>query len=107
MSKAGGKSRRPETPAPKSAAAGLRSRQWRRFLGGPDPVLLDELYVPALAEAVRYDRCCAYFSSTVLAAAAMGFGKMIERLVGMGSSAPRPALRLVVNEELAPKTSEP
>ena len=79
----------------------LRKRTWRRFLRGPDPVLLDELYVPALNEAARYDRCCAYFSSSVLAAAARGFGRLIERLIGMGDAAPRPAVRLIVNEELA------
>ena len=38
----------------------------------------------ALSEAVSYDRCCAYFSSTVLSAAARGFGKLIERLIAMG-----------------------
>jgi len=82
------------------AKGGLRSRKWRQFLRGPDKELLDELYVPALAEAVRYDRCCAYFSSSVLAAAARGFGRLITRLVEMGDAAPRPAVRLVVNEEL-------
>lgn len=80
---------------------GLRDRVWRRFLRGPDPALLEELYVPALKDAVRYDRCCAYFSSTVLSAAARGFGGLIERLVELGDAAPRPAVRLVVNEELA------
>ncbi|MDF0667050.1 MAG: SNF2-related protein [Nitrospira sp.] len=79
----------------------LKNRSWKRFLRGPDPALLDELYVPALMEAVRYDRCCAYFSSTVLAAAARGFGRLIERLEAIGESAPHPAVRLVVNEELA------
>ena len=83
------------------SSAGLRNRNWKRFLRGPDPMLLDELYVPGLAEAVRYDRCCAYFSSSVLAAAAMGFGKLIQRLIVMGDKAPHPAIRLVVNEELA------
>ena len=80
---------------------GLRSRQWKRFLRGPDQTLLNDLYVPALSHAIRYDRCCSYFSSTVLAAAARGFGKLIERLIAMGDEAPRPAVRLVVNEELA------
>jgi len=78
----------------------LRARTWKRFLRGPDPTLLDDLYVPALAEAIRYDRCCAYFSSTVLAAAARGFGKLISRLIATGDQAPRPAVRLIVNEEL-------
>lgn len=79
----------------------LRDREWRRFLEGPDPSLLDELYVPGLAAALRYDRCCAYFSSSVLAVAARGFGKLIERLEAMGQAAPRPAVRLVVNEEMS------
>ncbi len=83
------------------ATGDLRSRPWKRFLRGPDPLLLDELYVPALSAAVRYDRCCSYFSSTVLSAAARGFGRLIERLIAMGDGAPRPAVRLVVNEELA------
>ena len=86
--------------ATEAAAAGLRSRSWKRFLRGPDPALLEELYVPALAAAVRYDRCCSYFSSSVLSAAARGFGGLIERLLALGDNAPRPAIRLVVNEEL-------
>jgi len=85
------------------AAGGLRLQTWKRFLKGPDSELLEALYVPALSEAVRYDRCCAYFSSTVLAAAARGFGKLIERLVAMGEDAPKPSVRLLVNEELSPE----
>lgn len=77
---------------------GLRSRRWRRFLNAPDPELLSELYEPALAEAVSYDRCCAYFSSTVLAVAARGFAPLVKRLLGMHTS--QPAVRLLVNEEL-------
>jgi len=88
---------------PPTIPTGLRARSWRRFLRGPDQEVLEELYVPALAEAVRYDRCCAYFSSSVLAAAARGFGRLIERLLAMGDSAPRPAVRLVVNEEMSPE----
>lgn len=79
----------------------LRDREWQRFLRGPDQALLEELYVPALSRATRYDRCCAYFSSSVLAAAARGFGSLIARLIEMGANAPRPAVRLIVNEELA------
>ncbi len=87
----------------KSAAApSLRARAWRRFLRGPDNSLLEELYVPALQVARRYDRCCAYFSSSVLAAAARGFAGLIETLIALGDAAPRPAIRLLVNEELAP-----
>ena len=83
------------------APGSLLSKTWERWLQGPDPQLLEKLYVPALSEAIRYDRCCAYFSSSVLAAAARGFGKLIERLIAMGDAAPKPAIRLVVNEELA------
>ncbi|MDI6754666.1 MAG: hypothetical protein QME78_09775 [Thermodesulfobacteriota bacterium] len=50
----------------------LRKQSWKRFLRGPDPELLEELYVPALSESTLYARCCAYFSSTVLAAAVRG-----------------------------------
>lgn len=83
-----------------AASARLHQRPWKRFLRGPDPELLKELYEPALSAAVRYDRCCSYFSSTVLAAAARGFGGLIGRLEALGGAAPQPAVRLVVNEEL-------
>ena len=92
-----------ESP-PRSSAklppGSLRRHTWKRFVRGPDPSLLEELYVPMLTESIRYDRCCAYFSSTVLSAAARGFGRLIERLEALGKKAPRPAVRLVVNEEL-------
>lgn len=81
--------------------SGLRNHRWPRFLKGPDSELRDRLYVPGLSESIRYDRCCAYFSSSVLSAAARGFGPLIQRLIDLGESAPRPAVRLVVNEELS------
>lgn len=81
--------------------SGLRRRTWKRFLRGPDASLLGELYVPALKQAIRYDRCCSYFSSTVLAAAARGFAGLIEKLESLGDKAPKPAVRLIVNEVLA------
>lgn len=95
--KSSGKRQRSES----HSAGDLRSRSWKRFLKGPDPQLLEELYVPALKEALRYDRCCAYFASSVLSAAARGFAALIERLIAAGEQAPRPAVRLVVNEELS------
>jgi len=95
--KSSSKRQRSESPS----EGGLRSRSWKRFLKGPDPQLLEELYVPALGEAVHYDRCCAYFSSSVLSAAARGFAALIDRLIAMGDKAPKPAVRLVVNEELS------
>src|SRR5688500_8912984 len=79
----------------------LRDRQWRRFLNAPDPELLAELYEPGLREAVRYDRCCAYFSSTVLAVAARGFAPLVERLLRDCSTIESPPVRLLVNEELS------
>ena len=79
----------------------LTRHPWRRFIRGPDNELVEKLYVPALSEAVRYDRCCAYFSSSVLSAAARGFAGLIGRLIALGGRAPHPAVRLVVNEELA------
>ena len=83
-----------------TSGVGLKERTWKRFLTGPDPVLLEELYIPGLAASLHYDRCCAYFSSSVLSAAARGFGKMIEHLIALGKKAPRPAVRLIVNEEM-------
>lgn len=77
-----------------------KSREWKRFIEGPDPSLLEELYVPMLASAVKYDRSCAYFSSSVLAAAARGFGRLIQNLIALGGAVKKPAIRLVVNEEL-------
>lgn len=85
----------------KYRAGRLRRHKWQRFLRGPDPELLDKLYVPALTEGVRYDRCCSYFSSSVLAAAARGFSALTERLQRLGADAPKPAVRLLVNEELS------
>lgn len=79
---------------------GLRDRQWKRFVNAPDPELLSELYEPALTEAVRYDRCCAYFSSSVLAAAARGFAPLVARLLAAEGPFSSPPVRLLVNEEL-------
>ena len=78
----------------------LREVDWPRFLRAPDGQLVARLYEPGLRRAVRYDRCCAYFSSSVLAAAASGFGAFIQRIVD-GAITQKPALRLLVNEELA------
>lgn len=80
---------------------GLRDREWRRFFSAPDPELLSELYEPALQDAVNYDRCCSYFSSTVLAAAARGFAPLVERLLQITPSPASPPVRLLVNEELS------
>jgi len=79
---------------------GLKQRNWKRFLRGPDASLLEELYVPALKISIHYDRCCSYFSSTVLAAASRGFAGLIENIVRYGERIPKPAVRLIVNEEL-------
>jgi len=81
----------------------LRTVEWNRFLRAPDAQLLDELYVPALSRAVRYDRCCAYFSSHVLAVAARGFGGFIQNLLTYGDDLSKPAARLLVNEQLDPQ----
>jgi superfamily II DNA or RNA helicase len=90
-----------DSNAPTPVGSSLRHHAWPRFLRGPDCELLEKLYLPALSEAVRYDRSCAYFSSSVLSAAARGFAGLITRLIAMGDEAPHPAVRLVVNEELA------
>lgn len=80
--------------------ARLRDRNWVRFLQAPDKALLEQLYVPALTISVKYDRCCAYYSSSVLAAAAAGFGPFIARILS-DNIVRKPAIRLVVNEELS------
>jgi len=84
----------------KPRKSNLCQYDWPRFIQGPDSELLEKLYIPALSEAVRYDRCCSYFSSSVLSVAARGFAGLIDRLISLGDQAPRPAVRLVVNEEL-------
>jgi hypothetical protein len=78
----------------------LRDVSWQRFLRAPDGQLVSRLYEPALRRAVHYDRCCAYFSSSVLSAAASGFGAFIQRILDKDVTA-KPAIRLLVNEELA------
>jgi superfamily II DNA or RNA helicase len=78
----------------------LREFNWPRFLKAPDGQLVARLYEPGLRRAVKYERCCAYFSSSVLSAAAAGFGAFIERILA-GEIAKKPALHLLVNEELS------
>ncbi len=80
---------------------GLRDRSWPRFIEGPDPRVLSDLYIPAVKSAVRYDRCCAYFSSSVLAGAARGFAGLIRNLLMQGETVQKPAVRLLVNEEMS------
>jgi len=89
-----------ETAGQSGTPESLRQRTWRRFLKAPDGKLVDDLYAPGLRIAWRYDRCCSYFSSTVLAAASRGFGPFIQRVLDMGDQLPKPPIRLVVNEEL-------
>ena len=81
-------------------SASLRQVEWPRFLRAPDGQLVAKLYEPGLRRAIRYDRCCAYFSSSVLSAAASGFGAFIQRVLD-GEIKIKPAIRLLVNEELA------
>lgn len=78
----------------------LRDHAWRRFLQAHDGGLVEELYNPALSVAVTYDRCCAYFSSSVLAVAARGFGSIVERLLAHLPEGTKAPLRLLVNEEM-------
>jgi len=78
----------------------LRAFDWPRFLKAPDGQLVARLYEPGLRRAVKYERCCAYFSSSVLSAAAAGFGAFIERILA-GEITEKPALFLLVNEELS------
>lgn len=66
--------------------------------------VISQVYEPALKCAVRYDRCCAYFSSSVLVAAAQGFAPFFERMrTGTLEYKGQPFVRLLVNEELSEK----
>ena len=76
---------------------------WPRFLSAPDENLLDQLYIPGLSRAFRYDRSCTYFSSRVLSTAARGFGGLIQNLLTLGDQIVKPAIRLLVNEQLDQK----
>ncbi len=82
--------------------AGLKSIKWKTHLNAADTKLVDELYGPALERAVHYDRCCAYFSSSVLSAAARGFGGLVKTILENESAIAKPAVRLLVNEQLDP-----
>ena len=79
----------------------LRDRTWRRFLQAHDGGLVEELYNPALSAAQGYDRCCAYFSSSVLAVAARGFGAVVQNFLSNPPPAGTAPLRLLVNEEMS------
>lgn len=78
----------------------LADYPWERLLRAPSRDVVVHLYEPALAAARTYDRQCAYFSSSVLAAAVDGFRPFLARLVEKGYAGPRPAIRLLVNEAL-------
>ncbi|MBI3972513.1 MAG: hypothetical protein HY332_14635 [Chloroflexi bacterium] len=84
----------------------LRDRTWRKFVSAPSPEVVRELYAPALSAARTYDRECAYFSSSVLAAAAAGFEPFLRRLAAPDYRGPRPAMRLIVNEQLQPADAQ-
>lgn len=92
--------------APGRAGQSLRSVEWREHLRAPDSQLVDDLYGPALERAIHYDRCCAYFCSSVLATAARGFGGLIRNILRHKDKIPRPAVRLLVNEQLDPQDLE-
>ena len=84
---------------------GMRTRVWKRFIQGPDSDVLQALYLPGLSMARYYDRCCAYFSSTVLAAAARGFGPFIQQLIALGTWLPGLLFALWLMKNLLPRTS--
>ena len=83
--------------------ASLRDREWPPNVSSPSRQVVTDLYAPALAVARTYDRQCAYFSSSVLAAAVAGFRPFLGRLADPSYAGPRPAIRLVVNEALSPE----
>jgi hypothetical protein len=83
--------------------ASLRDREWPPNVSSPSRQVVTDLYAPALAVARTYDRQCAYFSSSVLAAAVAGFRPFLGRLADPSYDGPRPAIRLLVNEALSPE----
>jgi len=83
----------------------LRSVEWKEHFRAPDSQLANDLYVPALERAVHYDRCCAYFCSSVLAAASRGFGGLIRNILDHGRKMPKPVVRLLVKSSSPRRTS--
>jgi superfamily II DNA or RNA helicase len=84
----------------------LADYPWRWFVRAPSREVIVHLYEPALAAARTYDRQCAYFSSSILAAAVDGFRPFLARLIERGYDGPRPAYRLLVNEALSAADAE-
>ena len=94
------------TPGGVPPGGSLADHAWPAFIRAPSRRVVLELYEPALGAARTYDRQCAYFSSSVLAAAVAGFRPFIARLYDRGYDGPRPAIRLLVNEALTTSDAE-
>ena len=84
----------------------FRDIEWKRFIYSTETDLLDNLYLPGLKRAVQYYRSCSYFSSRILSIAARGFGGLIHNLLTLGDHIAKPAVRLLVNEQLDQKDVE-
>src|SRR5262245_54015403 len=90
-----------KAPDPPDASS-LRAITWKRFLHAPASQLLDAPSTPAFGAVVGYVPCCRFLSGRVLAAAGRGFGGVLQSVLRLGDRAPRPAARLIVNEQLDP-----
>ncbi len=55
----------------------LRDLEFQPVYSSDETPILEEFYIPALAESESYDRIAGYFSSNALAIAARGIAKLI------------------------------
>ncbi|MGC4416919.1 MULTISPECIES: hypothetical protein [Cupriavidus] len=56
----------------------LRLRKWKGVYRSESDNLLEDFYIPALSQSVRYDRAVGFFSSAMLSYAAEGVAKLLE-----------------------------
>lgn len=75
----------------------LRDLKLKSVYRSEDDNLLADFYIPALKEAIAYDRAVGYFSSTMLSYAAQGIGALIEKDGSM---------RLIVGGELSQEEAD-
>ncbi len=75
----------------------LRDLQYKAVYRSEDDNLLADFYLPALQQAVSYDRAVGYFSSAMLSYAAQGIASLIEK---------NGTMRLIVGSELTAEEND-
>jgi superfamily II DNA or RNA helicase len=75
----------------------LRDLQYKAVYRSEDDNLLADFYLPALNQAVSYDRAVGYFSSAMLSYAAQGIAALIEK---------QGTMRLIVGSELTAEEND-